>query len=44
MLIIKNMEDVVNLEKEKNEKRVVELLTATASHEMRNPLNSLLSM
>ena len=39
LLIIKDMEDFVQLEKEKNEHRVVELLSATASHEMRNPLN-----
>ena len=44
MVVIKNITSLVNYEKVKIENHFYEMLTATVSHEMRTPLNVILTL
>ena len=44
MIIIKNLTELVKYKNVEMENRLYELFTATVSHEMRTPLNSILSL
>lgn len=44
MLVIRNITFIIEYEKVKNENRYQELLTATMSHEMLTPLNSIINL
>ncbi len=44
MLVIKNITQLVKYEKVKIENHFYELITATVSHEMRTPLNAIISL
>eukprot|EP00347_Sterkiella_histriomuscorum_P017836 403347790 len=44
LVIIKNISQLLNSEKEKNINRYQEMLTATISHELMNPLNSIINL
>ena len=44
MLVIRNITFIVEFEKVKNEGKYQELLTATMSHEMLTPLNSIINL
>jgi signal transduction histidine kinase len=44
LIIIKNLTELVHYQQIQMENRLYELFTATASHEMRNPLNSILTL
>jgi len=44
MIIIKNLTELVKYQNVEMESRLYELFTATVSHEMRTPLNSILSL
>ncbi len=44
LIIIKNFKDILNLEQCELENRLYELFTATMSHEMKTPLNSILTL
>jgi signal transduction histidine kinase len=44
MVIIKNLTELVRYQNVQSESRLYELFTATVSHEMRTPLNSILSL
>lgn len=44
MIVIKNISSLVKYEQIKMENHFYELLTATVSHEMRTPLNAVLTL
>ena len=44
MIIIKNLTELIRHQDVEMESRLYELFTATVSHEMRTPLNSILSL
>ena len=44
MIVIKNITQLVKYEKVKIENHFYEMLTATVSHEMRTPLNAIISL
>ena len=44
LIVIKNLTELVHYQQIQMENRLYELFTATASHEMRNPLNSILTL
>ena len=44
LIIIKNISDLVNYQQIEMQSKLYELFTATVSHEMRTPLNSILSL
>ncbi len=44
MIIIKNLTELVKYKNVEMESRLYELFTATVSHEMKTPLNSILSL
>jgi len=44
MLVIRDISMIIEFEKEKNENKYQELLTATMSHEMLTPLNSIINL
>lgn len=44
MLLIRNISHIIHYEKVKNENKFTELLTATVSHEMLTPLNSITTL
>ena len=44
MAVIKNITSLVNYEKVKLENHFYEMLTATVSHEMRTPLNIIITL
>ena len=44
MIIIKNITELVKYQKTERENRLYELFTATVSHEMRTPLNAIISL
>ncbi|CDW87830.1 pas pac sensor hybrid histidine kinase [Stylonychia lemnae] len=44
LMLIKNISQLLKAEKQKNESKYQELLTATLSHEMMNPLNSIITL
>ena len=44
LIIIKNLTEIVKYQQTEIENRLYDLFTATVSHEMRTPLNSILSM
>ncbi len=44
MIVIRDISLIIEFEKEKNENKYQELLTATMSHEMLTPLNSIINL
>ena len=44
MIVIRNISVIIEFEKVKNENKYQELLTATMSHEMLTPLNSIINL
>lgn len=44
MIVIRNISVIIEIEKVKNENKYQELLTATMSHEMLTPLNSIINL
>jgi|LauGreDrversion4_2_1035121.scaffolds.fasta_scaffold1854712_1 signal transduction histidine kinase len=44
MIIIKNITELVRYQQTERENKMYELFTATVSHEMRTPLNSIISL
>ena len=44
MIVIRDISLIIDFEKEKNENKYQELLTATMSHEMLTPLNSIINL
>ena len=44
MIVIRNINLIVEYEKIKNENKYQELMTATMSHEMLTPLNSIINL
>jgi signal transduction histidine kinase len=44
MIIVKNMTSLINYEKAILENHFYEMLTATVSHDMRTPLNAIISL
>ena len=44
MIVIRNISVIIEFEKVKNENTYQELLTATMSHEMLTPLNSIINL
>ena len=44
MIIMKNITEVVKYQLTERENKMYELFTATVSHEMRTPLNSIISL
>ena len=44
MISIRDISNIIDYEKTKNEAKFFEALTATASHEMLTPLNSILNL
>ena len=44
ILLIKNISQLLKSEQQKNESKYQEMLTATFSHELMNPLNSIINL
>lgn len=44
MILFKNLTPLIKYEKVKLEKHYYEMLTATVSHDMRTPLNSIINL
>lgn len=44
IIIIRNITSILSNERTKNRKKYLELLTATVSHEMMTPLNSIINL
>ena len=44
MIVVKNITSLVTLEQMKMENHFYEMLTATVSHEMRTPLNAIITL
>jgi signal transduction histidine kinase len=44
MIIIKNITELVRYQQTERENKMYELFTATVSHEMRTPLNSIIGL
>ena len=44
MIMVKNLTPVIHYEKIKMENHFYEMLTATVSHDMRTPLNSMIGL
>ena len=44
MILLRNISHIIKYEKSKNQTKYQELLTATMSHEMLTPLNSIINL
>ena len=44
LLILRNISTIINCEKQKNENKYLEILTATISHELMTPLNAVINL